>query len=161
MAAQAELKVRFSGLGLCRTLGLALVMTCGFAAPAFAQSTCEADIGKMQQKRMDIIGSLNKMQQKNQGKLDATEACPKLRTLATLEKDVQAYMEKNQSWCNIPEEAVANIKETKSKTVQVANQACNIAAQIKKQQQQQQQQAQGGGIPGFAPPAPKLPSGPL
>jgi hypothetical protein len=150
MAARAELKALLSATGLC----LALAM----ASPAHAQSSCEADIGKMQQKRMGIIEGLNKLQQKDQGKLDPIEACPRLRSLAGIEKEIQAYMEKNQSWCNIPDEAVTNIKDTQVKTTQIAGQACNIAAQIKKQQQQQ---AQGGGMPGFAAPAPKLPSGPL
>ena len=149
MAVRADLKALLSAAGL--TLALSL------SAPAFAQSSCENDISKLQEKRMSTLASLNKLAEKGEGKLDPIAACPQLRSLASIEKDIQGYMEKNQSWCNIPDEALANIKDTQGKTVKVAAQACNIAAQIKKQQQQQAQ----GGTPTFNTPAPKLPGGPL
>ena len=151
MAVRADLKALLSATGL--TLALAL----GAPAPALAQSSCEGDMTKLQEKRMGILSNLNRLQEKDGGKLDPIAACPQLRSLASLEKDIHGYMEKNQAWCNIPEEAVANIKETQGKTSKIATQACNIAAQIKKQQQQQAQ----GGIPTFNAPAPKLPGGPL
>jgi len=148
MAVRADLKALLSAAGLTLALGI--------SAPAFAQS-CENDMFKLQEKRMGLLESITKLQEKEDGKLDPIAACPKLRSLASLEKDIQGYMEKNQSWCNIPDEALTNIKETQSKTTKIAAQACNIAAQIKKQQQQQAQ----GGIPTFNAPAPKLPGGPL
>jgi len=149
MAVRADLKALLSAAGLTLALGI--------SAPALAQSSCEGDMTKLQEKRMGILESLNKQAQKDEGKLDPVAACPKLRSLASLEKEIQGYMEKNQAWCNIPDEAVTNIKETQGKTAKVATQACNIAAQMKKQQQQQAQ----GGMPGFNAPAPKLPGGPL
>jgi hypothetical protein len=150
MTARAELKA----LLCAASFGLALAL----AAPAWAQSSCENDIGKMQDKRMGLLDSITKMQSKDDGKLDPIAACPKLRALAAHEKEIQSYMEKNQSWCNIPDEALTNIKETQAKTTQIAGQACSLAAQVKKQQQQQQAQ---GGFPSFSTPAPKLPGGPL
>lgn len=152
MAVRADLKALLSAAGLTLALG----MFAGMSAPAFAQS-CENDMFKLQEKRMGILESLNKLSAKEDGKLDPVAACPRLRSLASLEKDIQGYMEKNQAWCNIPDEALANIKDTQSKTSKIAAQACNIAAQIRKQQQQQAQ----GGIPTFNAPAPKLPGGPL
>ena len=152
MAVRADLKALLTAAGLTLALGMAI----GVSTPAFAQS-CESDMFKLQEKRLSMLDGITKLQEKEDGKLDPVAACPKLRSLASLEKDIQAYMEKNQSWCNIPEEAVSNIKETQSKTTKIATQACNIAAQMKKQQQQQAQ----GGIPTFNAPAPKLPGGPL
>ena len=149
MAVRADLKALLSAAGLTLALGL--------STPAFAQSSCESDITKLQEKRMGALASLNKLAEKGDGKLDPIAACPQLRSLASIEKDIQGYMEKNQAWCNIPDEALANIKDTQSKTSKIAAQACNIAAQIRKQQQQQAQ----GGIPTFNAPAPKLPGGPL
>ncbi len=149
MAVRADLKALLSAASLTLALGMSV--------PALAQSSCEGDISKLQEKRMGILESLNKLSEKDNGKLDPVAACPKLRSLASLEKDIQGYMEKNQSWCNIPDEALTNIKDTQSKTTKIAAQACNIAAQVKKQQQQQAQ----GGIPTFNAPAPKLPGGPL
>ena len=160
MAVRADWKALLAATSL--TLGLTLGVTLGLtstwgSAPALAQSSCEGDMSKLQEKRMGLLESITKLQDKEEGKLDPVAACPKLRSLASLEKDIQTYMEKNQSWCNIPDEALTNIKETQSKTTKIAGQACSIAAQIKKQQQQQAQ----GGIPTFNAPSPKLPGGPL
>ncbi len=129
-----------------------------FALPALAQQSCETDIGKLQDKRMSVMNDIGVLQKKGEGKLDPVAACPKLRALASVEKDMLAYMEKNQSWCNIPDEVLNNVKEGSGKTASVATQACNLAAQARKQQQQQ---AAGGAGPGFAPPSSKLPAGPL
>ena len=81
-------------------------------------------------------------------------SCPKLKALVGVEREVLAYLTKNKEWCNVPDEAVANISASAEKSNAVAGQACKIAAQVKKQQEQQ---ATGAGLP----PAQKLPSGPL
>lgn len=140
---------------LAAALGAGL-LALAFAQPAAAQS-CENDIGALQQKRQTQIVEINKSTQ--DGKLDPIAACPRLRNLASIENEMLGYMQKNQNWCNIPDDVIGNVKEGQAKTASVAKQACTIAAQIRKQQQQQ---ATGGGMPGFgAPPAPRLPAGPL
>jgi hypothetical protein len=144
-------------------LGAGGILLFGFAAPAFAQS-CENDIGDMQKKRAAQMESLTKLQKKGDGKLDPVAACPMLRSLASAEQAMFAYMEKNQNWCNIPDEALKNVKEGSTKTAGIAKQACGLAAQMKKQQQQQAAGAgagAGAGGPGFNVQAPKLPAGPL
>jgi hypothetical protein len=144
-------------------LGAGGIFLFGLAAPAFAQS-CENDIGEFQKKRASQMENLSKLQKKGDGKLDPVSACPMLRSLASVEQSMLAYMEKNQNWCNIPDEALRNVKDGSGKTAGIAKQACGLAAQMKKQQQQQ---AAGGGAgpgaggPGFNVPAPKLPAGPL
>jgi hypothetical protein len=130
----------------------------GFTAPALAQS-CENDMGEFQQKRNAQMENIGKLQKKNEGKLDPVAACPMLRSLASLEQSMLAYMEKNQNWCNIPDQALSNVKEGSGKTAAIAKQACGLAAQMKKQQQQAT--GPGAGAPGFNVPAPKLPAGPL
>ena len=142
-------------------LRLAAALGAGFLALAFAQpaaaQSCENDIGGLQKKRQSQIAEINKSTQ--DGKLDPVTACPRLRNLAATENEMLGYMQKNQNWCNIPDDVLSNVKEGQAKTASVAKQACTIAAQIRKQQQQQ---ATGGGAPGFgAPPAPRLPAGPL
>ena len=63
------------------------------------------------------------------------------------------YMQKNQSWCSIPEEIIEQVKTGANRTSQIAGQACKIAAQAR---QMQNQQSSGAG-----PAAPSLPRGPL
>ena len=126
---------------------------------ASSSSSCEADIGKLQQKRNAEIGELNKLSKKG-GKLDPVAACPKLRNLAATEKQMLAYMEKNQNWCSIPDSVIENVKQGSGKTAGIAGQACKIAAQVEKMKKQQ---AAGGGAAGpfGAPTASRLPTGPL
>jgi hypothetical protein len=121
------------------------------ATGALAQS-CNEDLGAIQQKRNAQMEALNKMTKANGGKLDPIASCPRLRTLAALEREMLAYMEKNQSWCSIPDQIIEQVKTGSSRTAQVAGQACKIAAQAR--QMQQQQQSAG-------PAAPALPRGPL
>lgn len=121
-----------------------------FASSAHAQS-CNDDIGGFQEKRNVQLEALNKMTKANQGKLDPVASCPRLRNLAAVEREMLAYMQKNQGWCSIPDQIIEQVKTGASRTAEVAGQACKIAAQARQQQS-------GGGM---APPAPALPRGPL
>lgn len=118
---------------------------------AVAQS-CNEDIGAMQTKRNAQIERINKMSKAAKGKLDPIASCPRLRELAKTEREMLAYMEKNQNWCGIPAQIIEQVKGGSAKTAEVAEQACKIAAQARKMQQQQQQ---------AGPPPPALPRGPL
>lgn len=131
---------------------LALVAAFSLAASgaAFAQS-CNDDIGGFQQKRNVQLEALNKMTKANEGKLDPVASCPRLRNLAAVERDMLAYMQKNQGWCSIPEQIIEQVKAGAARTAEVAGQACKIAAQAR------QQQSAGP----LAAPAPALPRGPL
>jgi hypothetical protein len=140
-------------------LGAGGIFLFGFIAPAMAQS-CENDIGEFQKKRQAQMENIAKLQKKGEGKLDPVAACPILRQLASAEQGMLAYMEKNQNWCNIPDQVLTNVKEGTGKTSSITKQACGLAAQVKKQQQQQAAGA-GAGAPGFNVKASKLPAGPL
>lgn len=117
---------------------------------ALAQS-CNDDIGGFQEKRNAQLEALNKMTKANKGKLDPVASCPRLRSLAAVERDMLAYMQKNQSWCSIPDQIIEQVKTGATRTGEIAGQACKIAAQAR------QQQSAGP----MAPPAPALPRGPL
>jgi hypothetical protein len=119
-------------------------------APAWAD--CNEDMGKIMQRREAVIQELNASAKATGGKLDPTSACPRLRKLVGMESDLLTYMNKNKDWCSIPDQAIENAATGHNKTAQTANQACNIAAQMKKAQEQQ---ANGGAGPT------KLPAGPL
>lgn len=143
-------------------LGAGGVFLFGFVAPAMAQS-CENDIGEFQKKRSAQMENIGKLQKKGDGKLDPVAACPMLRSLASVEQSMLAYMEKNQNWCNIPDQVLTNVKEGTGKTSNIAKQACGLAVKMKKQQQQQAAGAGAGAgaAGGFNVPATKLPAGPL
>jgi hypothetical protein len=137
----------------------AAVLSAGllFAAAGVASAqSCNEDIGALQQKRQAHIDALNKMSKAGNGKLDPIAACPRLRNLAAIEREMAAYMEKNQNWCSIPEQIVEQVKDGSGKTGQMAGQACKVAAEMRKMQQQQ---AAGGPVGGPAPM--QLPRGPL
>jgi hypothetical protein len=126
------------------------------AAPA--PTGCEADMMKFQERRNSAISQINAMVKGGKKKLDPVAACPKFRNLAAVENEMKNWMLKNKDWCSIPDEVVDNMKAGFARTPQIANQACNAAAQMRKMQQQGGQQARGGAGPA---PAVKLPSGPL
>jgi hypothetical protein len=129
------------------------------ALPALAQS-CNDDIGKFQERRQAQIAGLNALNKKGGGKLDPIAACPKLRTLSSVEEEMFKYMTKNKDWCNIPDDVLESVKEGKGKSANLAGQACKAAAQVSKMKQMQARQQQEGAGAGAAP-VQRLPTGPL
>jgi hypothetical protein len=125
------------------------------ASAALAAQDCNAEVGVLMKKRMDMMASLNENAKANKGKLDPVAGCVKLRALVSADRAIEAYFKKNKEWCSIPDEATANMTADIEKTTAVAAQACSIADKMKKQQEQQ---AAGGGL---GEPAQKLPTGPL
>ncbi len=145
-----RLTLAASKVGVFLSAGLILAGT----SAAIAQD-CNADVGVLRKKRMDMMEQLNANAKANKGKLDPVAGCAKLKGLVAVDHEILAYFTKNKEWCAIPDDATAGIQADVDKTGAVANQACTIAAQMKKAQEQQ---AAGGG--GGAP-AQKLPTGPL
>lgn len=117
---------------------------------------CNADVGVLMKKRMDLMEQLNGVAKANKGKLDPIAGCPKLKALTAVDKEIVAYFTKNKDWCSIPDDATANLTADLEKTSGVATQACSIAEKMKKAQEQQ---AAGGSALGEK--AVKLPAGPL
>ncbi len=126
---------------------------CLAAAGVARAADCNADIGALTKKRQAIIDSLNQSAKGAAKKqLDPVAACPKLKALVVVERELLGYLTKNKDWCNVPDDALQNIGASSQKSGAVAAQACKIAAQVKKAQEQQ---ATG------LPQGQKLPTGPL
>ena len=124
------------------------------APPAAApMSSCEIEMGQFQERRQTQIEALNKIVAAGKGKVDPVTSCPRLRNLVSVEGEMRAWMMKQKGWCNIPDDVIEGMKAGTAKTAQIAERACEAAAQMKRQQQA----PAGMG----AAPAMKLPSGPL
>ena len=133
------------------------------AAPAFAAQDCATDLQALAGRREAALRGINEMVAAAHGKkLDPDAFCARSRPLNAAEEAMLAYMQKNKDWCQIPDGAIAQLKETHLKSVAFGGKACTVAAQIrtmkaKAAQQQAQQAQQGGGAPAAQP----LPAGPL
>ncbi|MCW6509903.1 hypothetical protein [Lichenifustis flavocetrariae] len=134
---------------LLASLALSFVSLCGGAARA----DCQTDINAIMKRRIDAVAQINGIAKKNGGKLDPIAACPRLRSLASVEAEGMAYFTKNQEWCNLPPDFVSKMTDAHAKTVGFAAKACAVAVKMKQMQTQQAQQAQEA--------LPKLPEGPL
>jgi hypothetical protein len=132
-----------------------LVAFAGLTVGTARAADCNTDIAGLSQKRQAFIEKLNVLAKATKGKLDPVKSCPQLRGLVQAEGALLKYLTANKNWCNVPDDAVANLKGAAAKSQTFATQACNIAAQAKKQEQQA---ASGAGL-GLE--AQKLPSGPL
>jgi hypothetical protein len=131
-----------------------------WAASAFA-ADCASDLQNLSSRRASALQSINQMVAATKGKkLDPEVFCARSRPLNAAEEAMIAYMVKNKDWCQIPDDAISQLKDSHAKSVAFAGKACGVAAQIakmKKQAEQAQAQQQAGGAPQVQP----LPAGPL
>lgn len=138
-------------------VGLLLVS----AAPARAE--CQEDVAKFVKQRDGVIAQLNRLTGGKKKALDPVAACPKFRSLTSILGSTVAYVKKNQSWCNFPDQLVQQVEEQRASFAKTAGQACGIAAKIGKMKAMQARQAkemrEGGQMAGAGPQ--RLPSGPL
>ena len=131
-------------------------------APALADNDCAGDLQKLAARREAAMKGINELVAASKGKkLDPEAFCVRSRPLNGAEEAMLAYMTKNKDWCQIPDDAIANLKASHAKSVEFGGKACNVAAQVEKMKKQaaqaQQQQQQAGGAPQVQP----LPAGPL
>jgi hypothetical protein len=145
-------QLTFAASRLAVFLSTGLILASSSAAIA---QDCNAEVGVLMKKRMESMEQLNGIAKANKGKLDPVAGCVKLKALVVADREILAYFTKNKEWCAIPEDASRSLEADVEKTTGVANQACTIAAQMKKAQEQQ---AAGGGL---GEKAQKLPNGPL
>lgn len=142
-------------IGSLRKAAFAVTALIPFMGCGAAYATdCNQDIGALTKKRQGVIDELNKLAQGGKKQLDPVASCPKLRALVAVEHELLAYLTKNKDWCAVPDEAFQNISASAGKSGKVANQACTVAAKMKKAQEQQASGALNA-------PQPKLPAGPL
>jgi hypothetical protein len=126
------------------------------AVSAARAGDCNSDIAALSQKRQAYIEKLNQLAKASSGKLDPIASCPALQSLVKAEGALLKYLEANTTWCNIPDDTVANLKAGAARSVSFAGKACAFAAQAKKAQA-----AQAATGAALAAQAPKLPTGPL
>jgi hypothetical protein len=142
-------------IGSVRKALLAVIVSAPFMICGTAYAAdCNQDIGALTKKRQGIIDQLNQLAQGGKKQLDPVASCPKLRALVAAERELVAYLTKNKDWCAVPDEAFQNITASSGKSSKVADQACKVAAQMKKAQEQQAAGALNA-------PQTKLPAGPL
>jgi hypothetical protein len=142
-------------IGSLRKAAFAVTALIPFVGCGAAYATdCNQDIGALTKKRQGVIDELNKLAQGGKKQLDPVASCPKLRALVAVEHELLAYLTKNKDWCAVPDEAFQSISASTGKSGKVANQACTVAAKMKKAQEQQASGALNA-------PQPKLPAGPL
>ena len=142
-------------IGSLRKAAFAVTALIPFVGCGAAYATdCNQDIGALTKKRQDVLDQLNKLAQGGKKQLDPVASCPKLRALVAVEHELLAYLTKNKDWCAVPDEAFQSISASTGKSGKVANQACTVAAKMKKAQEQQASGALNA-------PQPKLPAGPL
>ena len=134
----------------------------GLTVPVAAQD-CATDLQSLAGRRETALKSINDLVASAKGrKLDPEAFCGRSRPLNVAEEAMLAYMQKNKDWCQIPDDAVNQLKATHAKSLAFSGKACSVAVQMKKmkvQAAQQAQQAQQAG--GGAPAAQPLPAGPL
>jgi hypothetical protein len=131
------------------------------ASPAFAVDDCATSLQKLSAKREAALKGINEMVVAARGKkLDPVAFCARSRPLNQAEEAMLAYMVKNKDWCQIPDDAINQLKATHAKSVAFGGKACTVAAQMEKMKKQAAEAAQQGGV-GGAPPEQPLPTGPL
>jgi hypothetical protein len=129
------------------------------ATPAFADDDCATSLQKLAARREAALQGINQMVKASHGKkLDPEAFCARSRPLNMAEDAMLAYMTKNKDWCQIPDDAVNQLKASHAKSVAFGARACTVAAQIAKMKKQAAAAAQQGGGPPAEQP---LPAGPL
>ena len=112
------------------------------ASGAMAQDAACEDLGK----KLNAYGQLMQRAQTFQKKKPTPdEACSLFTNLQNASKAVIPALDQNGAWCHVPDQAMTNIKAQQDQIAKVRANACNIAAQVKKQQQQG---PAGGGLLG-------------
>ncbi len=132
------------------------------ATPAFAAQDCAVDLQSLAGRRETALKNINALVATAHGKkLDPDAFCARSGPLNSTEDAMIAYMVKNKDWCQIPDDAINQLRASHAKSAAFGAKACTVAVQIRKMKSQaaqaQAQAAQGGGAPQVQP----LPTGPL
>lgn len=137
------------------------VVSLAMGSAAFAAGDCAGDLQNLSARREQALKGINDLVIAAHGKkLDPDAFCAHSRPLNAAEDAMLAYMIKNKDWCQIPDDAIGQLKASHAKSVAFGGKACSVAAQIKKMKSQAAQAAQQGGA-GGQPAEQPLPAGPL
>jgi hypothetical protein len=146
---------------LKRLLSIFVLSSVAWSSAAWAAGDCGADLQQLSARREAALKNINQLVVAAKGKkLDPEAFCAHSRPLNAAEDAMLSYMVKNKDWCQIPDDAIAQLKGSHAKSVAFGGKACTVAAQIRKMKTQAAQAAQqgaNGGQPAVQP----LPAGPL
>ena len=133
------------------------------AAPALAAQDCATDLAGLAGRREAALKNINALVAASHGKkLDPEAFCARSGPLNSAEEAMIAYMTKNKDWCQIPDDALAQLKASHAKSAAFGGKACSVAAQIRTMKAQAaKQQAQAAQNGGGGPQVQPLPTGPL
>src|ERR1700759_3343968 len=88
------------------------------AAPALAEGDCGGDLQKLAGRREAALKGINDMVGASKGKkLDPEAFCARSRPLSAAEDAMLAYMIKNKDWCQIPDDAINQLKASHAKSM--------------------------------------------
>jgi hypothetical protein len=105
-------------------------LTVAIGGAALAQS-CDDDLQKLAVKREAAMQSINGVVAAAHGKpLDPAVFCAKTAPLISVEGAMIAYMEKNKDLCQVPDEAIAQLKAAHAKTMGFSAKACTVGEKI-------------------------------
>lgn len=110
---------------------------------------CE-DGGKLMTQRQALIARINSFKKT---KMNPMQACSIFGELAGNHNRLVDWLTANASWCNIPPQAIENIKAQGGQIMSIRSKACGAVAQYKKMEQlakQRAEQAAKGGGGAFA-----------
>jgi hypothetical protein len=133
------------------------------ATPAFSAQDCAADLQALAGRREAAMKNINALVASSHGKrLDPDAFCAHAAPLNSAEDAMLAYMVKNKDWCQIPDDAITQLRASHAKSAAFGGKACSVAAQIRTMKAQAaKQQAQAAQNGGGAPQVQPLPTGPL
>jgi hypothetical protein len=132
--------------------------------PASAQAEDCKPLVKMMQERGVLLQRLNAMNAKKQK--DPAQFCAVFQQLSAKLSETIPEIERNGSWCHVPDAVLPGLKAEQPKIAQARTQACKVAAEQKKMQEaarSQQQRGPGllGGGDGIVGGPVRMPSGAL
>ncbi len=132
--------------------------------PAAAQAEDCKPLVKLMQERGVLLQRLNALNAKKQK--DPAQFCAIFQQLGAKITEVIPEVERNGSWCHVPDAVLPGLKSEQPKIAQARAQACKVAAEQKKMQEaarSQQQRGPGlmGGGDGIVGGPVRMPSGAL
>jgi hypothetical protein len=122
-------------------VGVGVVLAVSLApGSARAQSAECQGMMKLLQDRVSLLQQWQTMQKKKQ--VSPAGACNLFTQLSSKVSAAIVEVEKNGTWCHVPEQVLPGLKDEQPKVSKARGEACKAVAMQKKMQAQQQQRAQ-------------------
>jgi hypothetical protein len=119
------------------------IMTMTLANAQALTPSCQAELDKHGNARLEVIQKINKFNKKN---TTAKQACSTFQSLVSAEAEMLKWMEANQDWCRLPPAFVTNFKEDTKQGVKARTQVCTAARKQAQRPRAPRGPAIGGGV---------------